>query len=184
MGKLSGGTRVVWGLASLLVVGCGTGEKTLPPSINIVQSANHVTTGQKGLNLYDLSPLWQSHNHTDLSATDCYDMEISPDGKSRFLAFARENEKDGYELVVLRDSGGTDDWDDYSAVEIAGPSIPFYQFDEYPERCIRPRVEHLHGEPLEVACNTSVTKVLIDAEGCHLADYNALTHLPAHLIAR
>lgn len=45
-------------------------------------------------------------------------------------------------------------------------------------------LEHFHAEPLEVACNTSVTKVLIDAKGCRLADFNGLRHLPAHLIAR
>ena len=45
-------------------------------------------------------------------------------------------------------------------------------------------LDHFHTEPLEVACNTSVTKVLIDAAGCRLADYNGVRHLPEHLIAR
>ncbi|MDP6469183.1 MAG: histidine phosphatase family protein [Pirellulaceae bacterium] len=45
-------------------------------------------------------------------------------------------------------------------------------------------LEHFHTEPLDVACNTSVTKVLITAEECRLADHNGVQHLPEHLIAR
>jgi 2,3-bisphosphoglycerate-dependent phosphoglycerate mutase len=45
-------------------------------------------------------------------------------------------------------------------------------------------LEHFHTESLEVACNTSVTKVLIDAEGCRLTDYNGVRHLPPHLVGQ
>jgi len=45
-------------------------------------------------------------------------------------------------------------------------------------------LEQIHTEPLEVASNTSVTKVVIDAAGCRLAEYNDVEHLPAHLIGR
>lgn len=43
---------------------------------------------------------------------------------------------------------------------------------------------HFHTEPLEVPYNTSVTKVLITAEECRLADHNGVLHLPAQLLAR
>ena len=45
-------------------------------------------------------------------------------------------------------------------------------------------LEQFHLEPLEVPCNTSVTKVVINAEGCRLADHNSVRHLPAHLLSR
>ena len=138
-----GKTRIVCSLLPLFIAGCGTPDTLPPPTVNIVQSVNYVTTSQKMLLLSDLNVLWESHNHTDLSPTDCYDMAISPDGERRFLAFVRENDKNGYELVVLRDMDGANEWDDYSAIEIAGPSVPFYEIDAHPEPCIRPRVEHL-----------------------------------------
>jgi 2,3-bisphosphoglycerate-dependent phosphoglycerate mutase len=45
-------------------------------------------------------------------------------------------------------------------------------------------LEHIHPEPLEVPCNTSITKVMITVEECRLAGHNGVQHLSADLLSR
>ena len=43
-------------------------------------------------------------------------------------------------------------------------------------------LEHIHGEPLDVPRNVSVTKILLTPAKAVLADYNRVDHLPSELV--
>ena len=43
-------------------------------------------------------------------------------------------------------------------------------------------LEQIHAEPLDIPYNASVTRVVMTPEGCRLADYNRVDHLPDELL--
>lgn len=43
---------------------------------------------------------------------------------------------------------------------------------------------HLDAEPIDVACNTSVTEIEFTSNSHHLRVFNQISHLPAHIVTR
>jgi broad specificity phosphatase PhoE len=45
-------------------------------------------------------------------------------------------------------------------------------------------LSHLHSEPIDVPCNTSVTEIEFTANSQQLRAFNQISHLPTHLVSR